>query len=599
MSTIQDNPPTRPLQAAQPEQRGLRPGAAIPAPRVFWPAAVVLLTFVLAAVIAPGWLGETLSSAQSTVIEDLGWYYVLLVGVFVFFALAVAFSPTGNVVLGKDDEDPEFGLKSWFAMLFAAGMGIGLVFWGVAEPLNHFASPPPGTADGPAAAARAATDTTFLHWGLHAWAIYVVVGLAVAYAVHRKGRPVSIRWALEPLLGDRVRGWLGDVIDVVAIIGTLFGVATSLGFGVSQVGAGLEYLGVVGESTTTLKVLLIVAITSIAIASVVTGIDRGIKWLSNINMVTAGALLVLVAVLGPTVFILSDFVQQLGSYLNNFFALSFRTLSFEGSDGSAWLSGWTTFYWGWWISWAPFVGVFIARISRGRTVREFVIGVLLVPTLVTFLWFSVMGGSAIYRELYGSGGLVGADGSVSTDQALFQLLDGLPASGLLSVVAMALVIIFFVTSSDSGSFVVDMLATGGDANPPVWSRVFWASLEGIIAATLLVSGAVTGDDALSALQTMAILLALPFSVVMIAMMFAIARALLHETRLRQRAERRLLAAEVAGEIARTTGMSPGPISDVRHPAHSEAGSGVFARPRLPRPESGAGESTRARRKGRD
>ncbi|GAA1912247.1 BCCT family transporter [Nocardioides hwasunensis] len=553
-------------------QLGLRPDSAITAPRVFWPAAGILLVFVALAVALPKRLGDTLDSLNGTIIGDLGWFYVLLVSACIGFSLWIAFSPMGNVVLGKDDEDADFGLKTWFSMLFAAGMGIGLVFWGVAEPLNHYASPPPGTADGDAAAARAAMDTTFLHWGLHAWGIYVVVGLAVAYAVHRKGRPVSIRWALEPIFGDRVRGRLGDVIDVIAVVGTLFGVATSLGFGVSQIGAGLAYLGVVDEASTTLKVALIIGITAIAIVSVVSGIDKGIKWLSNINMGMAAVFLLVVAVVGPTVFILGDFVQQLGSYLRNFFDLSFRTMTFQGDEGSTWLAGWTTFYWGWWMSWAPFVGVFIARISRGRTVREFVTGVLLVPTLVTFLWFSVMGGSAIYREMFGSGGLVGEDGAVSTDAALFQLIDGLPASGLLSVVAMLLVVIFFVTSSDSGSFVVDMLASGGDPEPPVWSRVFWGVLEGVIAATLLVAGAVSGGDALGALQTMAILLALPFSLVMIGMMVATAKALMHENWLNQRAERRLLAAEVAGEIARVSGTVPEPIRDDRRRKRPSSGT---------------------------
>ncbi|GAA2102188.1 BCCT family transporter [Nocardioides furvisabuli] len=569
VSSSPDSPPTPPLEADVPVQDGLRPGSAITAPRVFWPAATIILVFVGLAVALPERLGNTLSTLSNTVIGDLGWFYVLLVSSFIAFSLWVALSPMGRVVLGKDDEEPEFGLKSWFAMLFAAGMGIGLVFWGVAEPLNHFASPPPGTADGEPAAARAAMDTTFLHWGLHAWGIYVVVGLAVAYAVHRKGRPVSIRWALEPLFGDRVKGALGDVIDVIAIIGTIFGVATSLGFGVSQVSAGLAYLGVVDEASTTLKVALIAGISLIAIVSVATGVDKGIKWLSNINMGLAGVLLLTVAILGPTVFILGDFVQQLGSYGRNFLELSFRTMSFQGEEGSAWLSGWTTFYWGWWMSWAPFVGVFIARISRGRTVREFVTGVLLVPTLVTFLWFSVLGGSAIYREMFGEGGLVGDDGAVSTDAALFQFLEGLPASGLLSVAAMILVVVFFVTSSDSGSFVVDMLASGGNPQPPVWSRVFWAVLEGLIAATLLIAGAVTGQDGLSALQTMAILLALPFSFVMVGMMVATAKALLHENWLIERAERRLLAAEVAGEVARVNGTTPGPIRDERPPRRTK------------------------------
>lgn len=552
----------------QPEQRGLRPGSAIKAPRVFWPATVLLLVVVALSVLVPQTMNKTLGTVNGTVIGDLGWYYVLLVSSFVFFAAWIALSPTGNVVLGRDDDDPEFGLKSWFAMLFAAGMGIGLVFWGVAEPLNHFASPPPGTATTQAEAARGALDTTFLHWGLHAWAIYVVVGLAVAYAVHRKGRPVSIRWALEPLFGDRVKGTLGDVIDIIAVIGTIFGVATSLGFGVSQVSAGMEYLGFVDEASTTLKVVLIVVITAVAVISVATGVDKGIKWLSNINMGMAAVLLLIVLALGPTVFLLGDFVQQIGSYARNFFQLSFRTFSFEGEAGSDWLGGWTTFYWGWWMSWAPFVGVFIARISRGRTVREFVTGVLLVPTLVTFLWFSVLGGSAIYREMFGAGGLVGEDGAVDTNMALFQLLDGLPASGVLSVLAMVLVVVFFVTSSDSGSFVVDMLASGGNPQPPVWSRVFWAVLEGLIAATLLIAGAVGGGDGLSALQTMAILLAAPFSLVMIGMMVSTAKALLHEHHISQRAERRLLAAEVAGGIARTGGVSPGPIDDEHPPARS-------------------------------
>ena len=569
MSSHSENPPAPPREADVPVQDGLRPDSAITAPRVFWPAAGILLVFVGLAVLAPETLGDTLGKINDTVIGDLGWFYVLLVSAFIAFSLWLAISPMGNVVLGKDDEDPEFGLGSWFAMLFAAGMGIGLVFWGVAEPLNHFATPPPGTADTQAEAARSAMDTTFLHWGLHAWGIYVVVGLAVAYAVHRKGRPVSIRWALEPLFGDRVKGRLGDAVDVIAVIGTLFGVATSLGFGVSQVSAGLAYLGVVDDASTTLKVALIIGITAVAVISVATGVDKGIKWLSNINMGMAAGLVVIVAILGPTVFILGDFVQQLGSYARNFFELSFRTMSFQGDEGTSWLAGWTTFYWGWWMSWAPFVGVFIARISRGRTVREFVTGVLLVPTLVTFLWFSVMGGSAIYREMFGAGGLIGEDGAVSTDAALFQFLEGLPASGLLSVIAMILVVVFFVTSSDSGSYVVDMLASGGNPTPPVWSRVFWAVLEGVVAATLLVASAVTGGDGLSALQTMAILLALPFSLVMIAMMVATAKALLHENWLNQQAERRLLAAEIAGEVARVNGTSPGPVRTERGPGRAK------------------------------
>ncbi len=531
------------------ERRRLRLGA----PRVFVPAFSLVLLIAIVGVVAPDWLGDLLAKANDAVVRDLGWWYVTVVTGFVVASIWIALSPMGNVVLGPDDEEPEFSRGSWFAMLFAAGMGIGLVFWGVAEPLNHLATPPPGVGGDEAARARGAMDVTFLHWGLHAWAIYVVVGLAIAYAVHRKRRPVSIRWALEPVLGRRVEGFLGDLIDILAIVGTLFGVATSLGFGVTQVGAGLEYLGVVDAASDALLVILIAAITSIALASVVTGLDKGIKLLSNLNMALAAALLALVLVLGPTVFLLSDFVQQVGSYLQNFLRLSFNTYSFTGENGSSWLASWTTYYWGWWMSWAPFVGVFIARISRGRTVREFIAGVLLAPTLVTFLWFAVLGGSAIYREIFGAGGLVDADGGVNTNQALFQLLDGLPMAGLLSVIALFLIIVFFVTSSDSGSFVVDMIASGGDANPPVWSRAAWASLEGVLAAALLLAGG------LAALQTMAILVALPFSIVMVLMVASTVRALSGEVKRADRRRRKELAAEVAEEVRAGDDRELGPV----------------------------------------
>lgn len=537
-------------------------GRLITAPRVFIPAAGLLLLFVAITAVFPEKAGEWIGKANETVVQDLGWWYIAVVTGFVFFSLWIALSHLGNITLGKDGEDPEFGLGSWFAMLFAAGMGIGLVFWGVAEPLNHYATPPPGTlgatdAGTPAQTARTAMDITFLHWGLHAWAIYVVVGLAVAYSVHRKGNPISIRWALQPLLGDRIRGFWGDVIDVIAVLGTLFGVATSLGLGVSQIGAGLGYLDVIDEPSTWLLIGLIIAITAIALVSVVTGVDKGIKWLSNINMVAAVVLMATVLVLGPTVFILSDFVTQIGSYIQNFFQMSFNARPFQ-EDGASWLGGWTTFYWGWWMSWAPFVGVFIARISRGRTVREFVIGVLLVPTLVTFLWFSVMGGTALYDELFGDGGLIDPEAGVSTNTALFQMLDLLPGATILSVLAIFLIVVFFVTSSDSGSFVVDMLSSGGDPNPPVWSRAFWATMEGAIAAVLLYVGLQAQKtnpdvDPLGALQTMAILLALPFSFVMVLMAVSTAKALLGERRAWVRRQNKWLAEQVAAELESADG----------------------------------------------
>lgn len=539
--------PTSPPSGAQveppePPRSGKEP--LLQAPRVFLPAAGLLVVFVSLAAIFPDRMADLLTAANETVVQDLGWFFVLIVTGFVGFSLWVALSPMGEIVLGKDDEEPEFGLGSWFAMLFAAGMGIGLVYWGVAEPLNHYNAPPPGSSpEGSAEAARTALDTTFLHWGLHAWAIYVVVGLAIAYAVHRKGRPISIRYALEPLLGKRILGFWGDVVDVIAIVGTLFGVATSLGYGVTQVGSGLSFLGVVDEASTGLLVALIAGITAIALASVLSGVDKGIKILSNINMGVAAALLLAVLALGPTVFLLSDFVTQIGSYLQNFLRLSFDVRPFQGEDGASWLSGWTTYYWGWWMSWAPFVGVFIARISKGRTVRQFVMGVLLVPTMVTFLWFSVMGGSAIYREMFGEGGMI-VDGAVPTDTALFELLSGLPFGTILSVAAIFLIVVFFVTSSDSGSFVVDMLAEGGNLNPPLWSRAFWATMEGVIAAVLIVVGA----GGLAALQTMSILVSAPFSIVMILMVIATAKALLAEHKWYQRRRRQWFAQQVAEEV---------------------------------------------------
>jgi len=343
-----------------------------------------------------------------------------------------------------------------------------------------------------------------------------------------------------------VAGRWGDVIDVVAIVGTLFGVATSLGFGVTQLGAGLEYLGVVQQSST-LLLLLVAGITAIAMVSVVSGLDVGIKWLSNGNLILALVLMTLVLVFGPSLFVLREFVQNLGAYVQNFIGLSFRTMSFQGEPGETWLSGWTTYYWGWWMSWSPFVGVFIVRISRGRTVREFVAGVLLVPALLTFLWFSVLGGSAIYRQI--THGDMVQDGAVSTNTALFHLLDTIPGGPVLAGLFLILIVVFFVTSSDSGSLVVDMLASGGDENPPIWSRVFFSVLEGAVAGVLLWSGARSGGltDGLSALQTMAILVAAPFSVIMIGMCVATARSLHQETVLARQLEHAVLRRELALE----------------------------------------------------
>jgi choline/glycine/proline betaine transport protein len=501
------------------------------APWVFWPAAAVILAFVVFAMLFPDVAEGLFGAVQSGIVGAFGWYYVLLAAVFVIFALWMGLSRYGDIKLGKDDDEPEFSRGSWLSMLFAAGMGIGLVFYGVAEPLSHYASPRPGVTGTDDELAGQALSQTYLHWGVHAWSIYIVVGLGMAYAIHRRGRPVSIRWALEPLLGDRVKGVWGNVIDVVSVVGTLFGVATSLGLGVLQISAGLAATGI-ADPTIVVQVVLIAAITGVTIFSLVSGVTKGMKWLSNINIVLAALLLVFVLVSGPTLFLLRDFVQSLGAYLQNVVGLTFTVSAFAGAEGEAWQGSWTTFYWGWWMSWAPFVGIFIARISKGRTVREFVVGVLVVPTILTFLWFSVMGGAALYREVFGGGGLVSADGSVDTEGALFEMLQGLPGGSVAVFGAILLIGLFFITSSDSGSLVLGMISTGGDTEPKVWVRIFWAVVTALVAIALLLTGG------LDALKTAAIITALPFSVVMIGICVATFRAFDDEHRKFLRAQRR-------------------------------------------------------------
>ena len=514
---------------------------------VFYPALGILLLACFFAIVFPSATESALGNIQSNIVSGFGWYYVVIVAAFVGFSLWMGLSRFGDIKLGEDDEEPEFSVASWFAMLFAAGMGIGLVFWGAAEPLTFFAADQkPGMPGEGGELAQNSMAQVFLHWGFHAWAIYVVIGLALAYAIHRKGRPVSIRWVLEPLLGDRVRGWVGDVIDVVAVVGTVAGIATSLGLGVQQISAGLVHVGLIDSATDTVLVVLIVAITLLATVSVVSGVGRGIKWLSNFNLILAGIFLLAILLLGPTLFLLREWIENIGVYFQQVLELSFSTNAFTGEDGQAWQAGWTTFYWGWWISWAPFVGVFIARISKGRTIREFVAGVLLVPTTVTFLWFSVLGGSAFYQELFTDNTLVGtdADGNaeVVPEQVLFNLLDTLPGATLMSGIAIVLITIFFITSSDSGSLVVDMLASGGNPEPPTWSRVLWCCIEGLVAIALLLAGG------LAALQTGAIITALPFSVILLAMCYATYRELRLEHRALTRAQRRQARKEMAREV---------------------------------------------------
>lgn len=525
-------------------RQGVRLGKGGIAPAVFWPALVVILAVAVFAIVLPDTASTTFNAMQNWIVTNLGWYYMLIIGGFVALVIVIGFSKLGRITLGNDGEKPEFGLFSWFAMLFAAGMGIGMVFYGVGEPLMYATvDPKPGWEGTEGELAGLAMAQTFIHWGLHPWAIYAVIGLALAYAIHRRGRPVSIRWALEPVLGERVKGWLGDVIDVLAIFGTVFGIATSLGLGVQQISSGLQSIGLVDSVDNTLLVILIVVITFLATMSVISGLGAGIKWLSNINLSMAGLLMISVLLLGPTLFLFQNFVQSLGVYLANWMNMTFDVGAFQqGEEAQTWFSSWTVFYWGWWIAWAPFVGIFIARISRGRTVRQFVLGVLLVPTIVGFLWFSVMGGAGLYRQFFGAGDMV-QDGAVSAEGSLFQILQDLPLGSILSVMAIILVAIFFITSSDSGSLVVDMLASGGHPNPPTWSRVLWAVLEGLLAAALLMAGG------LQALQAGSLATALPFSIIMIMMAVATIKGLRHESKTLEIIEAKLRLERVTEHVS--------------------------------------------------
>lgn len=498
---------------------------------VFWPAAAIAGAFIAFAMLFPSVAEATFGAVQTFIVSAFNWYYVLIAAFFVVFALAMGFSRFGNIKLGQDDDEPEFSTMSWFSLLFAAGMGIGLVFYGVSEPLSHFADPRPGVEGTPNQLAQQAMSQTFLHWGVHAWSIYVVIGLALAYAFHRRRRPRTIRWALEPLLGARlVQGGWGNAVDVAALVGTLFGVATSLGLGVIQISAGLDYLNLVTPSVIS-QAVIVGVITAFVLFSVLSGVGKGMKWLSNINLVLAGLLMLYLLFAGPTEFLLRDVVQSIGNYIQNFVSLSFTTSAYSGEDGVAWQGTWTAFYWGWWISWAPFVGIFIARISRGRTVREFVTGVILVPTLVGILWFTVLGGTAIYGELTGTVQLVGADGAVNVSTALFQMLQGVPGTVFLSIGFLILIGIFFVTSADSGALVMGMIATGGEEEPKRWVRIFFTLATSLIAFALLLAGG------LQALQTAAISIALPFSLVLLAICWATVTAFRREMRAYDKAER--------------------------------------------------------------
>lgn len=481
---------------------------------VFFISAGLILLFSLYGGIFSRHAAVTFNSLQSWLITNVGWFYMAVVAMFFVFVIYLAFSRYAFVRLGPDDSRPDFSYPSWFAMLFSAGMGIGLMFFGVAEPVTHFIAPPVGEG-GDVAAARQAMQLTFFHWGLQAWAIYIVVGLSLAYFSFRHGLPLTIRSAFYPLLGDRIYGPIGHAIDIFAVLGTMFGVATSLGIGVMQVNAGLSYLFDVPVSTT-VQVGLIACITGLATISVVKGLDGGIRRISEFNMIMAVVLLIFMLVVGPTVTLLSSLIQNIGAYLSGMVEMTMMLYAYEPND---WMGDWTLFYWAWWISWSPFVGMFIARVSRGRTIREFILGVMLVPTGFTFMWLSFFGNTAIFLELGGVGNEIANAVNNDMPTAVFVLLEQLPWTTFMSVLTTLLVITFFVTSSDSGSLVIDIITSGGQEDPPVWQRIFWAVSEGVVAAVLLIAGG------LSALQTAAITSALPFSIIMLFICFALLKGL--------------------------------------------------------------------------
>ena len=488
-------------------------------PAVFIPAAILIFAGVGYAVLA-GDQAETLFvHLRMMITEKAGWVYSVGVGVFLVASVFVALSDWGQIKLGPDDSEPEYGFLGWFAMLFSAGMGIGLMFFAVAEPLTHYIAAPLGDPE-TVEAAEQAMVLTFFHWGIHAWAVYAIVGLSLAYFAFRHNLPLTIRSALYPLIGDRIYGPIGHAVDVVAILGTLFGVATSLGYGVNQINAGLNTLFDVPISPV-VQVVLIGLITALATTSVLAGLDAGIKRLSEWNLFLAIALMLFVFIAGPTLFLIGAYVQNIGDYIDQLAVLTFNVDAY--GDG-VWVNDWTLFYWGWWISWSPFVGMFIARISRGRTIREFIFGVLFGPTLFTFLWMTIYGNSALLQAVNGMADPIlqlVRDGD--TPLVLFAFLDTLPFSAITSVLAIILVTTFFVTSSDSGSLVKATLASGGSLTPPLWQRFFWAVLEGVVAAVLLLTGG------LAALQSATIAAALQFTLVIFLAFVGLMRAWSMET----------------------------------------------------------------------
>ena len=478
---------------------------------VFFISAVLVIAFVVGTLAFPESANGMLNGAKAWAIEHFDWLFMVSGNIFVLFCVALALLPTGKIRLGGQKAKPEFSTLSWFAMLFAAGMGIGLMFWSVAEPVAYlngqWYGTPLGVEAGSEEARHMAMGATMYHWGLHPWAIYAVVALSLAFFSYNKGMPLTIRSAFYPILGERCWGWPGHIIDTLAVVATIFGLATSLGLGAQQASGGLHFLFDTPNAIN-VQIAIIFGVTAVAVISVMRGLDGGVKILSNINMTLALFLLFFVIIAGPTLLIITGFGTTAVDYLSNIVPLS----NWIGREDDAWFHGWTVFYWAWWISWSPFVGMFIARISKGRTVREFITAVLLVPTIITIIWMSAFGGSGLNQAINGVGELAGGISDASL--ALFQMLENMPFTSIMSFLGIVLVLVFFVTSSDSGSLVIDSITAGGKLDAPVPQRVFWAVMEGVIAGALLYGG---GKEALKALQSGAVATGLPFTFVLLLM----------------------------------------------------------------------------------
>ena len=475
---------------------------------------VVLLVAMI--LIAPEQTQTLLNAAKSGIFANFSWFYVLAFSVFLGFLVILSVSSLGNIKLGNDEEEPEFGFLSWLAMLFAAGMGVGLMFFGVAEPLTHYLSDiTTGTAEHKQ---QEALLHTLFHWGIHAWAVYGTIALALAYFGFRYKLPLALRSCFYPLLKERINGKLGDLIDIMALLATLFGIITTLGFGASQLGAGLHQLGWISENSFSLQMVVIAVVMSLAIFSAISGVGKGVKILSELNLTLAFSLLIFVLVAGPTLYLLSAFSDNIGTYLSNLVQLSFKTYVYE-QEHTGWFSGWTILYWAWWCSWAPFVGLFIARISKGRTIREFIFGVLVIPSMFGILWFTVFGNTAIWLNDGEAAGTLGQMIS-SPETLLFKFLDYLPLSGVTGLVSLVVISLFFITSADSGIYVLNNIASRDKSlAAPRWQAVMWGVLMSVVAIVLMQSGG------LANLQAMTLLVALPFAMLMLLMCFSLWKGL--------------------------------------------------------------------------